>query len=175
MDFRSFQEIQKIREKRQKPEQKNIQKTNRKKNEKHAKIMQKSDATPGSLQNPVSDQVWTILGGVREVKSAQNRKKGFPKRMRKNCRFLACDKYAKSGPPRGHYDSSAACAGPPGRFGGVQYTAKVCKNSGYHAMNFAKDFMQSSYLHLARPRVRRIQSLRALRRANLGFSVAGWI
>ena len=40
--LRSFQEMQKIRKKRQKSLQKSIPKINRKKNEKHAKIMQKS-------------------------------------------------------------------------------------------------------------------------------------
>ena len=80
MDFRSFQEMQKIWKKRQKSLQKSMQKINRKKSEKHAKIMQKSDATPGSLQNPLSDQFWDHFGRLPGAKSAQIRKKGVPKR-----------------------------------------------------------------------------------------------
>ena len=162
MDFRSFQEMQNIRKKRQKPEQKSIQKINRKKSEKHAEIMQKTAATPGSLQNPLSDQFWDHFGRVPGGKSTQNRKKGFPKRMRKNCRFLACEKNAKMDPrevtvhaPGGHRVRPAACAAPPGGLGGCIYTCnEFCKR--FYAMNFAKDFMQRSLLHPARPRVRRI-------------------
>ena len=130
MDFRSFQEIQKIRKKRQKPEQKNIQKINSKKSEKHAEIMQKSAATPGSLENPLSDHFWLHFGRVPAPKSTQNRKKACPKRMRKNCRFLACEKNAKMDPrgvipqlPGGQGRCPAACAAPTGRFGGVQSAA----------------------------------------------------
>ena len=45
------------------------------------------------MQHQVRSKTWfrtnfgTILGGFGDVKSTQNRKKGFPKRMRKNSRF----------------------------------------------------------------------------------------
>ena len=76
-----FSRNTKIRKKRQKPEQKSIQKMDSKKSEKHAKIMQKSDATPGSLQKPVSDQFWKHFGRVPGGKIHPKRKKGCPKRM----------------------------------------------------------------------------------------------
>ena len=65
----------------------------------------------------------TILGGFREAKSTQNRKKGFPKRMRKNSRFseglfsLAEALPESFGPPPGK-------SGDPGRHErrGLAYT-----------------------------------------------------
>ena len=119
--------------------------------------MQKSDATPGSLQNPVSDQFWDHFGRVPAPKSTKNRKKGFPKRMRKKCRFLACEKKPKSGPkrvrvhaPGADRGSPAACAAPPGGLGGCIYTCnEFCKR--FYAMNFAKDFMQRSLLAFSTP------------------------
>ena len=92
MDFRSFQEIQKIRKKHQKPEQKNIKKTNRKKSEKHAKIMQKSDATPGSLQNPVSDQFWDHFGRVPGGKIHPKSQKRVPKAHAKKLQIFGMRK-----------------------------------------------------------------------------------
>jgi hypothetical protein len=173
MDFRSFQEIQKIRKKRQKPEQKSIQKINRKKSEKHAKIMQKSDATPGSLQNPVSDQFWDHFGRVPGAKSTQNRTKGFPKRMRKNSRFLACEKNTKSGPPRGQGASPAACAAPTGRFGGVQYTAKVCKNLEIMQWILKRLYAEFIIAFSTPAGAADIQTLRAFRRARLDAKMYG--
>ena len=83
--------------------------------------MQKSAATPGSLQNLVSDQFWDHFGRLPGAKSGQNRKKGLPKRMRKNSRFLACEKNAKSEPKRGHYAPlQGARRNARGRRGGLE-------------------------------------------------------
>ena len=94
--------------------------------------MQKSDATPGSLQIPVSDQFWDHLGGFREVKSTQNRKKRVPKAHAKKLQIFGMrkkhQKWTQDGSVRTTIRLPAECAGPPGRFGGVQYTGKVCKN-----------------------------------------------
>ena len=138
--------------------------------------MQKIDATPGSLQNPVSEQFWDHFGRLPGAKSAQNRTKAFPKRMRKNCRFLACEKNAKSGAKRGQ---GALLRGARRharrRRGGLegcnilQKSAEIWKSCN----EFWKDFMQSLLLHLARPRVRRIQTLRAFRRARLDAKMHG--
>ena len=113
MDFRSFQEIQKIRKKRQKPEQKSIQKINRKKNEKHAKIMQKSDATPGSLQNPVSDQFWDHFGRVPGGKIHPGSQKRVPKVHAKKQQIFGSPKFLPRDGPRAAKGSQGSALGGP--------------------------------------------------------------
>ena len=73
--------------------------------------MQKSDATPGSLQIPVSDQFWDHLGGFREVKSTQNRKKRVPKAHAKKQQIFGRAFFACGGPPGELWASSREIGG----------------------------------------------------------------
>ena len=102
--------------------------------------MQKSDATPGSLQNPVSDQFWDHFGRGLGRKIHPKLQKRVPKAHAKKRQIFDMRKNRKKWTPETKSPRPAACAAPLGGLGGCIYTCK-----SLHAMNLCKDFMQRFY------------------------------
>ena len=95
-------------------------------------------------------RILSIFVDFGSPRGSQNEPKCEKNACRKSCVFWHAEKTPKSRAKRAKKRWPAECARPAGRFGGVQYPAKVCMQWEIMRGVDAFDFMQDFALHLTR-------------------------